>query len=176
MKSTLAATAGSAMLSLASATGYRTVGSSGCTAQMVFIPPYTDTAVFIDNYHYNAGGPGYNLATGTHSKTSYVYDGTDISVFGTEYNLTTNTLREVRPGSNTFCSAGAFFPNGTLLNMAGAEAGTTAVTEGFDKLRIYDAGPCNGACDMNWDELRSKLQVYRWYPSALTLVCHLEGI
>ena len=34
--------------SLVSAAGYRTVGSSGCTVQMVFLPPYTDTAVFID--------------------------------------------------------------------------------------------------------------------------------
>lgn len=35
---------------LAHAAGYRTVGSSGCAAQMVFVPPYTDTVVFLDKY------------------------------------------------------------------------------------------------------------------------------
>ena len=90
---------------------------------MVFLPPYTATAVFIDNYHENRGGPGYNVQTGAHSSTSYVYPGTSVSVFGTEYNLTSNTLRLLRPLSNTFCSAGAFFPDGTLINLAGAEPG-----------------------------------------------------
>ena len=90
---------------------------------MVFLPPYTATAVFIDNYHANYGGPGYNVGTGKPSTTSYVYPGTSISVFGTEYNLTSNTIRPLKPLSNTFCSAGAFFPDGTLLNLAGAEPG-----------------------------------------------------
>lgn len=35
---------------LAHAASYRTVGSSGCAAQMVFVPPYTDTVVFLDKY------------------------------------------------------------------------------------------------------------------------------
>lgn len=34
----------------AHAASYRTVGSSGCAAQMVFVPPYTDTVVFLDKY------------------------------------------------------------------------------------------------------------------------------
>ena len=151
-----------------SATGYRTVGSSGVAAQMVFIPPYTDTVVFIDNYHENRGGPGYDIAKGKHSATPYLYAGTKLSVFGTEYNLTSNTIRPLQPKSNTFCSAGAFFPNGTLLNLAGAEAGT--VLQGFDKLRTYSAGPCNGPCEQDWNEV-GKLQVYRWYASAMTMAC-----
>jgi hypothetical protein len=119
----------------------------------------------------NYGGPGVNLETGAHSTTSYVYDdGSGISVFGTEYNLTTNTLRKLKPLSNTFCSAGSFFPNGTLLNLSGAEAGPTGVAEGFDKLRTYPPGPCsNGECSQDWTELVQKLQVYRWYPTAITL-------
>ncbi|RDW79929.1 galactose oxidase-like [Coleophoma cylindrospora] len=170
MKSTFSLMAiGSAIAPLVSATGFRTVGSSGSSAQMVFVPPYTDTVVFIDNYHANYGGPGYDISTGVHSDISYLYDGTDISVFGTEYNLTSNAIRPVKPLSNTFCSAGAFFPNGTLLNLAGAEA-ATGIAEGFDKLRTYDAGPCNGACDTDWVEQPTGLQVYRWYPSALTMV------
>ena len=35
---------------LAHAASYRTVGSSGCAAQMAFVPPYTDTVVFLDKY------------------------------------------------------------------------------------------------------------------------------
>lgn len=84
---------------------------------MVFIPPNTSTAVFIDNYHPNFGGAGVNLKTGAPSTTSYVYDdGSGLSVFGTEYNLQTNGLRKLRPLSDTFCSAGSFFADGTLLN------------------------------------------------------------
>ena len=154
------------------AAGFRTIGSSGCAAQMVFIPPNTTTALFIDNYHVNYGGPGVNLQNGAASPTSYVYEGTDESVFGTEYNLETNTLRAVRPLSNTFCSAGAFYKDGTLVNFAGAEAGPAGmnVDEGFDKIRTYSPGPCNGTCDHDWDEQSARLQRRRWYPSAQTLV------
>ncbi|MCJ1313280.1 hypothetical protein MMC25_006957 [Agyrium rufum] len=160
-------------LPLAAAAGYRTVGSSGCTVQMVFLPPNASkTAVFIDNYHVNYGGPGVNLQTGAPSTTSYVYDdGSGISVFGTEFNLQTYALRKLRPLSDTFCSAGAFFPDGTLLNAAGAEPGPTGVAEGFDKLRTYAPGPCtNGVCTQDWVEQTQKLQHYRWYASMQTLV------
>ena len=93
----------------------------------MFVPPNTTTAVFVDNYHVNYGGPGVNLDTGAPSPNSFLYDGTDISVFGTEYNLATNGLRPLRPLSNTFCSAGSFFPDGTLANVAGAEPGPSGV-------------------------------------------------
>ena len=152
------------------ATGFRTVGSSGCAAQMVFVPPNTTTAVFLDNYHLNYGGPGVNLQNGAHSATSYVYPGTDESVFGTEYDLETNTLRPVRPLSNTFCSAGTFYKDGTLVNLAGADNGTVDVAEGFNKIRTYAPGPCDGVCKQDWSEQGVRLQRWRWYPSAQTLV------
>lgn len=129
---------------------------------MVFTPPKSQTVVFIDNYHENFG-LGADLVTGEHSKTSWKYDGTDISVFGSEYDLATNTIRALRPESNTFCSAGSFFPNGTLLNLSGAEVGG-GVAEGFDKLRTFTPGPTS-----DWVELATKLQVYRWYPTSLTM-------
>ena len=93
----------------------------------MFVPPNTTTAVFIDNVHLNFGGPGVDLNTGAPSSTSYLYDGTDIPVFGTEYNLATNGIRPLRPLSNTFCSAGSFFADGTLVNVAGAEPGPAGV-------------------------------------------------
>jgi hypothetical protein len=140
---------------------------------MVFIPPNTNTAVFIDNYHENFGGPGYNIKTGAHSANSYLYENSTISVFGTEYDLSTNKIRPIKPLSNTFCSAAAYFPDGTLLNIAGAEA-APGIKEGFNKLRTYNPGPCNGNCAMDWAELEEELQVWRWYPSALTMVGHLK--
>ena len=94
---------------------------------MVFVPPNTTTVVFVDNYHPNFGGPGVDLSTGAPSSTSYLYEGTDISVFGAEYDLLTNGLRPLRPQSNSFCSAGSFFSDGTLANVAGAEPGPTGV-------------------------------------------------
>ncbi|MCJ1474336.1 hypothetical protein MMC13_002994 [Lambiella insularis] len=159
-------------LVLSTTPGYRTIGSSGCAAQMVFVPPLTATVVFIDNYHANYGGPGVNLTTGAPSPTSYTYDdGSGLSVFGTEYDLLTNGLRPLRPLSNTFCSAGSFFADGTLLNVAGAEAGPAGVAEGFNKIRTYAPGPCAGdACKQDWVENSGTLQHTRWYPSAQTLV------
>ena len=137
---------------------------------MVFVPPNTTTAVFIDNYHENYGGPGVNLQDGTPSKTSLVYPGTSISVFGTEYDLQSNNLRFLKPLSNTFCSAGSFYPEGTLANVAGAEPGPTGVAEGFNKIRTYAPGPCSGNCSQDWVEQSVTLQHERWYPSTQTLV------
>lgn len=137
---------------------------------MVFIAPNTTSAVFLDNYHVNYGGPGVNLITGAHSPTSYVYKGTHESVFGTVYDLETNKLRAVHPMSNTFCSAGAFYKDGTMVNLAGAEAAPDDVDQGFDKIRTFAPGPCDGVCSTDWEEQSARLQRWRWYPSAQTLV------
>lgn len=146
-----------------------TIGSSGCAAQMVFIPPNTTTVVFIDNYHTNFGGPGVNLNTGAPSSKSYTYDdGT--SVFSTEYSLQTNGLRRVKPLSNTFCSAGSFFADETLANVAGAEAGPASVAQDFNNIRTHAPGPCAGACTQDWIERSATLQHTRWYLTAQTLV------
>ncbi|KAK8193475.1 glyoxal oxidase N-terminus-domain-containing protein [Phyllosticta capitalensis] len=155
----------------AAAAGFRTVGSSGCTAQMVFLQPFTDNAIFLDNYHPNYGGPGVNLQTGAHAKEEYVYDGTKTSVLSTEFNWRTAALRKLRPKSNTFCSAGAFFPDGTLMNLAGAEPNAKdGIGDGFDAIRRFAPGPCDGGqCTTDWVEGASKLQARRWYPTAEAL-------
>lgn len=110
--------------------------------------------------------------TVTPSPLSYVYEGTEESIFGIEYNLETNTLRAVHPLSNTFCSAGSFYKNGTQLNLAGAEDDPTEsnLNEGFNKLRTYAPGPCNGGCNHDWSEQSVRLQRWSWYPFAQTLV------
>ena len=160
-----------AALPYAIAAGFRTIGSSGCAVQMVFLPPNTSTAVFLDNYHPNYGGPGVNLITGAPSAISYVYDGSSESVFGAEYDLQTNALRKLRPQSNTFCSAGSFYRDGTLVNIAGAEPDASAgVGDGFDRYRTYAPGPCELGCTQDWNEQARTLQSRRWYPSPQTLV------
>ena len=108
---------------------------------MVFVPPHTNTVVFIDNYHANYGGPGYNYTTGKQSTTSWLYPGTSISVFGTEYNFSTNSIRPLKPISDTFFSAGMIFPNGTLVNVAGAEAGVSGVAESLKRFALTLRGP-----------------------------------
>ncbi|KAF2146187.1 copper radical oxidase [Aplosporella prunicola CBS 121167] len=155
----------------AAASGFRTVGSSGVAAQLLFLPPYTDKAVFLDNYHANYGGPGVDLATGAHSTEPYNYDGTNTAVFATEYDLKTNTLRKLHPQTNTFCSAGAFLPDGTMVNFAGAEPDAKAgVGDGFNGIRTYPPGPCAGdVCDMDFTVNKAYLQAKRWYPGAETL-------
>ena len=79
-------------------------------------------------------------------------------------------MRRLRPLSNTFCSAGSFFADGTLANVAGAEAGLASVAQGFNKIRTYAPGPCAGACTQDWIERSATLQYTRWYPTAQTLV------
>ncbi|KAF4549367.1 Glyoxal oxidase-like protein [Elsinoe fawcettii] len=160
--------------STASAAGFRTVGSSGCTAQMAFLPPYTDTVVFLDNYHRNFGGPGVDLKTGKHSTEPYMEADGKTFVFGVEYSWKTNGLRKLHPISNTFCSSGAFFPDGTLVNPSGAEtyagdADASVIQDGRQALRYYAPGPCDGACTQDFDDHINVLQSRRWYPTAQTL-------
>lgn len=97
-----------------------------------------------------------------------------MAVFATEYDLNTNTLRKLHPKSNTFCSAGAFFPDGTMVNFAGAEPDAKAgVGDGFDAIRTYAPGPCAAdgkGCAMDFVEGKgARLQSRRWYPTAETL-------
>ncbi|THW21678.1 hypothetical protein D6C98_07109 [Aureobasidium pullulans] len=163
-----------ALFSVCEAASYRTIGSSGCAAQMVFVPPYTDTVVFLDNYHRNFGGPGVDLKTGTHSKDPFIQDN-GLWAFGVEYEWRTNDLRKLTPKSNTFCAAGAFAPDGTLINVAGAElysgdAKTTNLQDGRQTVRRYKPGPCDiDGCKMDFEVNTNELQSRRWYPTSITL-------
>ncbi|KAG5463807.1 MAG: glyoxal oxidase N-terminus-domain-containing protein, partial [Olpidium bornovanus] len=155
-------------------------GSSGAHAQMLFLVPFTNNAVFLDNYHPNFGN-GIDLETGDHAKQPFTDADTGLFIFGTEYNLDTNRIRALHPVSNTFCSAGAFFPNGTLFNTGGAEPceadgncfsnqGRGPVKDGFDKIRTFAPGPCpNGRCSQDWIETGQTIQRRRWYHSMQTM-------
>ncbi|KAM0187200.1 hypothetical protein ACHAPI_011341 [Fusarium lateritium] len=159
----------------ANAAGFKTVGSSGCAAQMLFVPPFTDNVVFVDNYHPNYGGPGVDLKSGKHSASPYKTN-EGYWVMATEYNWKTNNLRKLSPKSNTFCSAGSFLADGTMLNLAGSEPDEWQadlgknVLEGFDKIRTFAPGPCKEGCTSDVIEHRNTLQAKRWYPTTSTLL------
>ena len=128
------------------------------------------------SYHANFGGPGVDLETGAHSNKPYMQDdGSGLYAFSVEYSWRTNALRKLTPKSNTFCAAGAFFPDGTMLNVAGAETyggnvDVSKLLDGRQALRRYAPGPCSGGqCTMDYDVDNEGLQSRRWYPTSITL-------
>ncbi|RKO92801.1 glyoxal oxidase N-terminus-domain-containing protein, partial [Blyttiomyces helicus] len=98
-------------------------------------------------------------------------DGDD--AFGAQYDFKTNTVRPLHPFSNTFCSSGAFFRNGTLFNTGGAESALfekVPIQEGFDKIRTFAPGPCPATgCIQDWVDVGATIDVARWYHSMQTL-------
>lgn len=116
-----------------------------------------------------------NLQTGAHSPNPFMEDNdSGLFVFGVEYSWRTNGLRKLTPKSNTFCAAGAFFPDGTMVNVAGAElysgdASTDNLEDGRQTVRKYRPGPCQGACTMDFEVNVDGLQSRRWYPTSITL-------
>nr|CAG8561379.1 5266_t:CDS:2 [Entrophospora candida] len=83
----------------------------------------------------------------------------------TEYDLLTNTYRPLKLITNTFCSAGSFFENGTLAEAGGAEV-AFGHKEGFQSLRLFDA--CDDkTCD--WVEYPGYLNSNRWYTTMTSL-------
>ncbi|RKO84468.1 glyoxal oxidase N-terminus-domain-containing protein, partial [Blyttiomyces helicus] len=93
--------------------------------------------------------------------------------FGAQFDLDTNTVRALHPFSNTFCSSGAFFPNGTMFNTGGAESALGEphpIQEGFDKIRTFAPGPCpTTGCRQDWVDVGATIDVARWYHSMQTL-------
>ncbi|RKO87350.1 glyoxal oxidase N-terminus-domain-containing protein, partial [Blyttiomyces helicus] len=75
--------------------------------------------------------------------------------------------------SNTFCSSGAFFRNGTLFNTGGAESALfekVPIQEGFNKIRTFAPGPCpETGCTQDWVDIGATIDVARWYHSMQTL-------
>nr|CAG8539011.1 1514_t:CDS:2 [Entrophospora candida] len=92
--------------------------------------------------------------------------------YTTEYDLVTNTFRILTLNTNTFCSAGSFLENGTLIETGGAE-NTVCIgisinlhEEGFQSLRMYR--PCDdNKCD--WTEYPNFMNSPRWYNTMVSL-------
>ncbi|CAG8549769.1 4574_t:CDS:2 [Ambispora leptoticha] len=83
----------------------------------------------------------------------------------TEYNLDTNEFRMLNLETNTFCSAGAFLANGTLVETAGGQKNIRA-KDGYSKIRLFS--PCSDdSCD--WLELEHNMDAARWYNTMISL-------
>ncbi|CAG8587987.1 380_t:CDS:2 [Funneliformis mosseae] len=120
------------------------VGHSGVSTMHGILSPGTNKVLFIERVE---------LATEVtiNGKPTYTV----------EYDLDTNTIRPLTTISNTFCSAGGYLMNGTVMNLGGAES-AQEVNQGFNKIRTFE--PCNdGKCD--WMANNIDLSVLRWYPS-----------
>lgn len=91
--------------------------------------------------------------------------------FSTEFDPKTGKTVPLTVTSNTFCSAGGFLPDGTLVNVGGAEAFRKKV-EGYNRIRLLK--PCNpknripSQCDWQ-DHGTATLSSKRWYPTVASL-------
>ncbi|ORZ05655.1 glyoxal oxidase N-terminus-domain-containing protein [Absidia repens] len=89
-----------------------------------------------------------------------------ISAYSCEYHIDTNTYRTLALQSNTFCSAGGFLGNGTMISTGGAEGvgrwGLKA-KKGHQAVRHFDV--CNDrTCE--WHEYSAnRMTNDRWYPT-----------
>ncbi|CAI2171505.1 9641_t:CDS:2 [Funneliformis geosporum] len=80
----------------------------------------------------------------------------------TEWNLDTNEIRILDVASDTFCSAGSWLGNGTMLH-TGGDNGNKFLAAGQQTLRFYD--PAVG----DWVEIIGLMTSKRWYPTMLSL-------
>jgi len=84
-----------------------------------------------------------------------------------EYNLATHKFRPLKLSTNTFCSAGAFFGNGTFLSTGGGEPNpANNAGDGYRGIRYFQ--PCqDGTCEII--EVPNLLSSNRWYNAMLTM-------
>ncbi|RHZ82367.1 hypothetical protein Glove_109g94 [Diversispora epigaea] len=128
---------------------WKVVGNSGVAAMHVF-----------------QSGPG-KLVIVDKSESNPVKRANGLPGFSAEYDLKTNKFRVLDLGTNTFCSAGAYLGNGTLVETGGAEADKgTQAKSGFQSIRLWQ--PCvDNKC--NWKEYQLYLSSARWYNTLTTL-------
>ncbi|RIA97260.1 Copper radical oxidase [Glomus cerebriforme] len=82
----------------------------------------------------------------------------------TEFDIDANTLRPLDVTSDTFCSAGSWLGNGTLVHTGGDNGNPPNFAPGQQTLRFYD--PQVG----DWVERIGLMLSKRWYPTMLPLV------
>ncbi|CAG8485875.1 3318_t:CDS:2 [Paraglomus occultum] len=129
---------------------YNVVGMTGVTAMHSMLLTPT-TIIIIDKAENN---PAAVLPDGT-------------TTWAAEYNLATNKFRPLKLSTNTFCSAGAIFGNGTFLSTAGGEPSKVVTAgDGYRGIRYFQ--PCqDGTCQII--EVPSLLSSARWYNSMVTM-------
>ncbi|CAI2189951.1 1030_t:CDS:2 [Funneliformis geosporum] len=124
---------------------WKVVGDSGVSAMhAVVVAPRK--VIFIDRLEQN------------HLKKP---DG--LAAISSEYDLDTNLVRPLSVYTNTFCSAGSFLANGTLIEAGGSTGDDVNYRSGLQTIRVYDQG------FGDWIELEGVLPSNRWYPTMITL-------
>jgi hypothetical protein len=86
-----------------------------------------------------------------------------LAAISSEYDLDTNQARPLSVYTNTFCSAGSFLANGTLIEAGGSGGDNQNYRDGLQTIRIYDQEKGD------WIELEGILPSNRWYPTMITL-------
>ncbi|KAI7853782.1 glyoxal oxidase N-terminus-domain-containing protein [Circinella umbellata] len=89
------------------------------------------------------------------------------SAYSVQYFLDTNDYRVLPLDTNSFCSAGGFLANGTLISTGGGETTgrTWRVPEGYKSIRLFN--PClDDTCQWNeYEEPDTRMADNRWYPT-----------
>jgi len=85
-----------------------------------------------------------------------------LSAIAAEFDLTTKNVRAIDLATNTFCSAGSWYSNGSLISDGGGQPGSN-FQDGGNTIRIYD--PFVGTMY----EKINFMTNYRWYPTMATM-------
>ncbi|KAG9285068.1 hypothetical protein G9A89_009879 [Geosiphon pyriformis] len=127
---------------------WKVVGRTGASA-MHFVVTSPNRVVILDKAEFNPEALFPDGQTG----------------WTTEYNLETNKFRMLNLETNTFCSAGAFLGNGTLIEAAGGQPNVRAKS-GYSRIRMFS--PCSDdTCD--WLEMERQMDSARWYNTMISL-------
>ncbi|KAJ6618723.1 glyoxal oxidase N-terminus-domain-containing protein [Mycena sp. CBHHK59/15] len=92
--------------------------------------------------------------------------------WGAVWSLVDNTARALNMETHSFCSAGSFLSNGTLVNFGGhpyTDRDGQAAPDGQQGIRQFNACPASGTCDIYENSQRIRLGSNRWYPSSSRL-------
>ncbi|KAJ7093924.1 glyoxal oxidase N-terminus-domain-containing protein, partial [Mycena belliarum] len=92
--------------------------------------------------------------------------------WGAVWSLLNNTARPLNIRTHSFCSAGSFLSNGTLVNFGGqpyTNRNGEAAPDGQQGVRLFNACPASGTCDIYEDSHRIRLGSNRWYPTSARL-------
>ncbi|KAJ7524600.1 hypothetical protein O6H91_17G013700 [Diphasiastrum complanatum] len=116
---------------------------------------HVNTVIFLDRT--NIGPSEINLTNGVcRDNPKDLVSTHDCSAHSVLFDIASNTVRPLFIFTDTWCSSGAFLPNGTLMQTGGDN-------EGFKKVRYFSPCPPGGACD--WVESEKEMLAGRWYAS-----------
>ncbi|KAJ6591192.1 glyoxal oxidase N-terminus-domain-containing protein [Mycena vulgaris] len=95
-----------------------------------------------------------------------------LPAWGAVWSLVDNTACALNIETHSFCSAGSFLSNGTLVNFGGqpyTNRNGEAAPDGQQGVRLFNACPASGNCDIYEDASRVRLGSNRWYPTSARL-------